>query len=294
MPSRADNLLAVALALLLHVLGLWLVWLGRDWEREEDLQAAGPVIAASLQFSDADVKAAQAAIAQAKATPVRAPDPPRPVTPPPELQPKPQAPLERPDDVDQEAIVKVAPETSDETEEQRARQRQAQVDLTEDIERQRQAEAREKLREQLEAIRQEREQARERTRMEEQRLAQLADRRPATPQPGPARTPTPPAGNGGTDAGLLARYLAAINATAQGNWNHDLAPELVACKVQFRQYVGGDVYDVQFIDCPYDAIGRDSIDRALRKTPMPYAGFESVFRKEVGITFCYPIEACTR
>ena len=49
---------------------------------------------------------------------------------------------------------------------------------------------------------------------------------------------------------------------------------------------------VEFIDCPYDEQGREFVDRALRKDPMPYQGFETVFMPRVELTFCYPKEEC--
>ena len=303
MPTRADQFLAVTLALLLHAFALLAFWLGRDWEPDAEPAAAGPVISATLQFTAADVRAAQAAVAAAKAARPPEPTPPPPPQPretprpqeavePPQMQP--QAPLERPDTVDQEEITRVAPLPSDAIEEQRRREMQKQVDLTEELERQRDAENRERLREQYEAIRREREEATRLTRMEEQRLAQLADRQAASPQPAPAAPATPPSGSRGTDAGLIARYKAAMHATANDNWNRGLAPELVACHVRFQQIPGGEVINVEFIDCPYDAQGRESVERALRKTPMPYSGFEPVFMPKVILTFCYPEEACIR
>jgi colicin import membrane protein len=74
--------------------------------------------------------------------------------------------------------------------------------------------------------------------------------------------------------------------------NTGLAPELVRCNVRFQQIPGGDVINVEFIDCPYDAQGRESVERALLKTPMPYSGFEPVFTSKVTLTFCHPEEAC--
>ena len=104
----------------------------------------------------------------------------------------------------------------------------------------------------------------------------------------------PPPGNRGIDDGLLARYKAAMLQTADQNWNHVSAPELTYCKVRFTQIPGGEVINVEFINCPYDAQGKEFVDRALRKTPMPYSGFESVFLRSVELTFCYPREECTR
>ena len=281
MQSNEDIPLALVGTIVLHaaVLVALLIagWIppARDW------RAPGPPVEATIQFTAADLKAAQAAAAAA-------PPPP----PPEEVQPKPQAPLEDPDEIDQEEVVEVGALPSEETEVQEEQVRQAQVDLTEEIERQREAENRQRLQEQLEAIRREREEAAEQTRMEEQRLAQLADRTPATPKPTPQAPPVRETGRGGTDTGLMARWLAAINATARDNWNTGLAPERVKCEVRFRQVPGGEVINVEFMDCPYDAQGRESVERALLKTPMPYSGFETVFTNRVDLTFCHPEEAC--
>jgi colicin import membrane protein len=278
------------------VLALYAMWLSRDWVTRPQPSAAGPVIEATLQFTAADVAAAQAAMAQARAaTPPPQPiEEPAPQTADEPLQDQPQAPLERPDEVEQDAVSRLAVEPSEETEEQEERNREEQVELTEDIARQQEAENRQRLREQYEAIKREREQAQQQTRMEEQRLAQLADRnKPAPVDPGP-RTgpPTPPAGAAGRDDDLRARYIAALNTTARDNWNTGLAPELVRCRVRFQQIPGGEVINVEFMDCPYDAQGRESVERALRKTPMPYSGFELVFESKVNLTFCHPQEAC--
>jgi colicin import membrane protein len=86
--------------------------------------------------------------------------------------------------------------------------------------------------------------------------------------------------------------MAAMRQTADNNWTHVGAPERVRCKVRFTQLPGGEVIKVEFIDCPYDDQGRDFVDRALRKTPMPYQGFDKVFIRSPEITFCHPIEEC--
>ena len=71
-------------------------------------------------------------------------------------------------------------------------------------------------------------------------------------------------------------------------------PERVPCQVRFTQYAGGEVVNVEFLSCPYDAQARESVERALMKTPMPYAGFETVFQRNVILTMCYPREECER
>ncbi len=131
--------------------------------------------------------------------------------------------------------------------------------------------------------------------MEEQRLQQLAD---ARAKPAPAPQPAAPAvqagGNNGTDTDLKARYSLAMHQTAQANWNRALAPEGVPCKVSFTQIPGGEVIGVKFLSCGFDAQGRESVERALMRSNMPYAGFEPVFSRTVDLMFCYPTEACPR
>lgn len=293
MESRADQVSAFAFALLLHVGLFVLAWLSARWIWPvHDEFAAGEPIQASLVVSAADVRRAQKAI---KASPDPQPQPaPRPQTSEQPVQAKPQAPQDRPDTVDQVAASRSAPPTPDPAlEEQQRRTRQAQIDLTEDIARQQEAENKQRLREQLEAIRREREKAARLTQMEEQRLAQLTDL--AKPAPVVAKpAPPAPAGNRGVDNDLLARYKAAISQTADANWNHTGVPERERCKVRMTMIPGGEVINVDFLDCAFDPDARESVDRALHKAPMPYTGFESVFSqaRQSIIEFCYPREDC--
>lgn len=66
---------------------------------------------------------------------------------------------------------------------------------------------------------------------------------------------------------------------ADQGWNHVGAPALTTCKVRFTQIPGGEVINVEFLECPYGAEGRESVERALKKSPMPYSGFEQVFMR---------------
>jgi colicin import membrane protein len=299
MESRADQVRAFVLALLLHAGAIFLLWLSARWIWPvNDAAAAGEPIQATLMVSAADIRRAQKAIKAAPApAAVIAPQPlpsKLPQTSDTPLQANAQKPQDQPDTVDQAAASKTAPPTPDPAvQEQKERIRQAQVDLTEDIARQREAESRQRLRDQqLEALKREQEQAAKVTRMEEQRLAQLEDLRTAPKAAPAAPTPTAPVGNRGVDDSLLARYKVAMQQAADANWNRTGAPERVRCKVAFTQITGGEVIDVQFLDCPFDEQGRDSVDRALRRNPMPYSGYESVFIRRPTITFCYPQEDC--
>lgn len=299
--NRTEQNTALALTLLLHVGFLALVYLSAQWlPQRSDEAAAGKPVMATLLVSSADVARARAAMAEAQPepTPEAEQKPPQP-----EPEPDPQtseAPLQltaqqrldQPDTVDQEAITRLAQQQAEQQdrEEQERRQRQEQIELTEDIAKAQEAERRQRLREQYEAIRREREKATQKA----QGLQQLADRT-ATPEPRPGPTPASPrTGNEGNDNGLRSRYIAAVNATARANWNTLQAPQLVRCQVRFFQYTGGNVYKVEFQNCPYDPEAREDVERALMKTSMPYAGFEPVFSREFTMTFCYPEEACQR
>jgi colicin import membrane protein len=292
------------MALGLH-LGLVVILLLAGWWQPapQVVSVAGPVVEASLVVSPADVAAAERAMQEApkpaveEAAPPPQPLPaPRPEISPEQVQPAPQEQLPEPDTVDQEAVARLALEQQQarEREEQEARRRQEQIDLTE-REKQAETERRQRLREQLEAVRKEREAAERRTKMEEQRLQQLADRQAApAPRPEPARDAVQAGGNNGVDTDLAAKYALAMHQTAQLNWNRALAPERVPCKVRFTQIPGGEVIDVSFLSCGFDAQARESVERALRRSPMPYTGFEPVFARQIDLTFCYPEEACPR
>ena len=289
MRTPEDNSVAAIGTALLHALALALMLLAGWMPAWQDEAAPGDPVETTIEFTANDLKVAQAAAAAAAK--VAPPVPPAPVPP---QQPKAQAPQDVPDTVDEEKIVEVGEQPSEETQVREERTRQEQVDLTEDIERQKEAENRQReVERQLAEVRRLREEAREVTRMEEQRLRQLADARTETPAPRDATPALVPAGARGNDDGLKARYMAALNATARDNWNTALAPPRVICRVRFRQLPGGDVTeDIEFIDCPYDAQGRESVERALLKTPMPYSGFELVFERIIILNFCYPDEAC--
>lgn len=319
-PDRNDTWVALGYAVLLHIALLAMLVLAGWWQRAPvAVSAAGPVIEAALVITSADVQHSEQALADApKPEPVPEPEPPKPAVeeaaPPPQPLPEPrpqvspeppqvvpQEQLPEPDTRDQERIVRLAEEQAErEKQEQEARRRQEQIDLTE-RKKQEEAEKRQRLlkqqKEQLEAIRREREAAAKATKLAEAKLQQLADRQPtpakATSSPSPAPA-APLSGNNGVDTDLRARYAAAMKQVAHANWNRTLAPEGVPCRVNFVQIPGGEVIDVQFINCPYDAAGRDSVVRALQKSPMPYAGFEPVFERKPTITFCYPQEACPR
>ena len=95
-------------------------------------------------------------------------------------------------------------------------------------------------------------------------------------------------GTNGADSGLVGRYQAAIKNAVTQHW---IQPDTVqsgsSCKVHITQIPGGDVLSVSVdSSCPYDAAGRQSVENAvLAAKPLPYQGFESVFQRDITITF---------
>jgi colicin import membrane protein len=301
MPQSSSDLRAFLLSVGIHVALALVLWLGLVLRLPQtDQPAAGEPVQATLELSKADQQRVKMLLAQASKDEPPAPAPAKPPQPIAEkapqdsetpLQPTPQAPVDLPDPEDQEKIVADAALASEQKRLQDEKRRQEQVELTEDIVRQEQAERRQRLREQQLQIQRELEAAQKRRKLEEQKLQQLADLRSA-PRPTPAPATQAPPGERGVDESLLAKYRADMLRTAEQNWNHIGAPELARCKVRFGQIPGGVITKVEFIDCPYDEQGREFVDRALRKDPMPYQGYEKVFMPRVELTFCYPKEDC--
>jgi colicin import membrane protein len=309
-----DTGIAVGLAVGLHVLVVLLMFLAWLWTpAPEVLSVAGPPI---------EVELVQAAPVRDRERPSAATPPPaapEPVeeeaAPPPqpepepapqdavvEPQPTPQTPQAVPDTLDQDRASRdaVSPEPPA-PREQEERRREEQVDLTErppqttPEERQRlSAQQLENFRKRMAELRQRQEQAANQTRMEEQRDQQLQDlaaRQPPSPQPAASpseATPTPMAGNNGVDTSLRAAYVLAIQNAVERNWRRpETIPAGQRCRIVIVQIPGGEVISAD-VDpsCPYDALGRDSLERAVfAASPLPYAGFESVFERRLGLNF---------
>lgn len=281
------NRQALLFTVALHAGLLGLVWLASVWVLPSREQAAsGEPVQASLSFSAEDLARARKAVAEAAAERPQPKPEPRPQTSLEPLQETAQDWVDQPDDSVQEQVERNAALPSESLREQERKRKQGQVELTEDVKKAEAEESRQRLiRQQLAQVQKER--ARLQAEIEAKKLDALADAK----TPGPAGK-TPPAGQAGATATGTAKYLAAINATARANWNTVQIPQQTRCQVEFTQIRGGEVIDVAFLSCPLDAQGRESIERALYKSPMPYAGFEAVFQRKVTLTFCYPDEVC--
>ncbi|MFZ2752988.1 MAG: cell envelope integrity protein TolA [Lysobacteraceae bacterium] len=309
--NRADTVLAVAFALLLHAVPLLLL-LVASLLRAPPPSAAGEPISADVVDLNALSASMRSALRRepeplAQATPPPEPQPealdeplpeeslPEPLEEtPPEQQLQPQEQLPDPDDIDQQEVKSDSTSSDTAAREQEAKQRQAQVDLTE---RERQQQAEQKARtsmelerqRQLTDIRRQRAEQRRAIDLAQEKIDQIADREARRASAAAANAnASPPPGNRGTEPNLSAAYTKALTDAIRNNWTQpDNVSSLQVCKIMIRQIPGGEVIDAQ-VDpsCPYDEQGRRSVEAAVLKAqPLPYRGFESVFSRNLTINF---------
>ncbi|MEI2456452.1 protein TolA [Lysobacter firmicutimachus] len=308
--TRADTTQAVLLAVLLHGLLVAAILLSMLWRPSEQVSAAGSPLSSELtEFSD--LSAAMQRTLRNRPEPLPQPEPepeeaqplPQPVP-----EPKPQdavAPQQQspqdfipvPDETTQEQVVDTpTPNRAEEQKVQEAKAKQAQVDLTEQ-KRQQEAQQKQRLAEQqqqlenqkkLEEIRRERARLQREQDLSAQKLQQIADARAAKASQAAAASTPANSGNQGVDTGLAARYAAALQAAIVQKWTRpDSIPVGAGCRLNIRQLPGGSVIAVEVVEpCAYDEQGRRSIEAAVLKAqPLPYAGFESVFSRNLNLNF---------
>lgn len=314
--TRADTSRAIGLALLLHALVFLGMFAGLWWTKTQrpPADAAGPVGAELVDAGDLSSAMQQTLanrpepVSEPLPTPVEeetAPLPqplPEPV-PQDEATPQQTAPQEllaNPDDRNQDAVVDLpTPNPAEAAAKlQEAKRRQEQVDLTE---RKRQEEAERKQRlaaqeaerqKQLAEIKRLRALAARDAKVAQSQLERIADARASGAAEAAARSDAGASGarvgGGGVDQGLLAQYIAALQAAINDKWTRpESVPVGAPCRLVIRQLPGGNVMDVQVASpCAYDEAGQESIKRAVLKAdPLPYAGFEDVFNRNLTINF---------
>ncbi len=276
---------AIAWAVGLHLLLLAVLLVSPyfKWDRERLNAAGSQSMEATLDVSTADARAVERALdfqPPPLPEPVEEPAPEDTVPPPqPIPEPSPQdAPVERqaeaqeripvPDTTEQDEARLDAISQEKARQEQEAKRRQEQIDLTE-RKRQEQAEQQRRLaaqqeedrqkriaaeaqqkaeadKKRLEEIRRQRAQAAREAQLAEQKLRQLADARArqaaASANQSQYGQPAAPAGNGGTDADLRGRYAAAIQEAVLRQWTRpESVPVGTRCRVVITQLPGGEV-----------------------------------------------------
>jgi colicin import membrane protein len=275
----------------LHVGLIVLIYGSSIWVFHTDQKpSSGEPVLATLSFSTDDLAKAKQSLRKAElAAQDMTPPEPSPQT---GLVPQQQTAQEwvdNPDQINQEKIVNNALQPSEKQHEQSLKQKQTQVELTEVVKKDTAEEHRQRLiKIQIDAVKKERIAVAKQAQLAEQRLDALAAESSAPNK----MLAMPLMGQHGVDDSQRSKYIAAVNATARSNWNTMQIPEQTRCQVEFTQIRPGQVIDVNFLKCPLDSRGRESVERALYKTPMPYAGFEAVFQRKVVLTFCYPNEVC--
>ncbi|MGN7724285.1 cell envelope integrity protein TolA [Luteimonas sp. 22616] len=310
--TRADSTLAVVLAIALHAFLFALMFIGLWWTRDAaPIAAAGsPISAEMVDTSELSTQMRRALAREAEPLPEPEPEPappqkveedavplPQPI-PEPEPQESPvpkqqeaQDFVPEPAPIEQEKVDRNAISAETREREQEEKRRQEQIDLTE---RKKQEEAERKFRlaeqqrdEKLKKIQAERAKAEREAKLAEHKLKQIADVRAKQASDAAASAPPPP-GNNGADAGLSARYAAAIQEAVLRNWTRpENVPQGQRCRIYITQLPGGDVMSAK-VDpsCPYDELGRRSVEAAVLKAkPLPYAGFESVFQRNLILNF---------
>ncbi|MDR0183491.1 TonB C-terminal domain-containing protein [Lysobacter arvi] len=315
--TRADTTQAIIAALLLHVLLFALMFIGLFWTRSSaPVSVAGSPVAAELIDANALSPAMQRTLRdRPKPVEEEIPPPPEPedVAPLPQPLPEPVpqdavAPPQQqaqdfipvPDTENQEAVVETpTPTPAEEKKAQELKRKQEQVDLTEqkrqqEVEQQRRlaAQQEQERQQKLAEIRKKREQAAREANLAEQRLRQIADVRArqaseTSPSSG-SDAAGPPPGNNGVDTGLKARYAAALQEAILAKWTRpETVPVGARCTLVIRQLPGGQVMSAEVSSpCAYDEQGRRSIEAAVLKAqPLPYAGFESVFARNLTLNF---------
>lgn len=297
--TRADTAQAFVYAIALHALLFVLMFIGLWWTRTTTPQQSwGVPVEAEVVDANALSASMRRALKQEavklvppppepQAEPAPEPLPePIPETPPPP-QPLAQEQLPEPEPVDQEEVRADAVSPDTRPREQEAKQRQAQVDLDEQKRQQQEQQRQREIQRQLEQIKAQRALAKRDADQAAQRLQQIADWK-AKQAADAASNAAPPPGNPNADSALLGRYAAALTQAINSNWTRpDNVPLGVRCVIHITQLPGGKVIDAQVdASCPYDALGRRSVEAAVLKAqPLPYAGFESVFRRELKLNF---------
>ena len=281
--TRADTRTALLQALGLHVALFAVMFAGLQWTRSNVAEAAhGEVIEADL----VDPSALSAAMRSAlQREPVQPPPPveqpvvdpePEPL-PEPIVEPEPPPPVPEPAPVEQERVQRDAPSpdvAKVPKEQDEKRKQPEQVDL--DAQKQK---ALAEIRRQRELAAKERTQA-------EMRAQQLADARASqTDAVSPA---SPPRGNPNSRSSNQAAYIVALQDAILRQWTRPESVKLDdVCQVLIRQIPGGEVVSVEITpSCPYDALGRRSVEAAILKaSPLPYAGFEDAFIRDPVLKF---------
>jgi colicin import membrane protein len=279
METTADKVKAVIYAVLVHALCIALALGGMFWwQTGQVVRAAGSPIEAVF----VDLGALRPA--PPRPTPART-EPARPRPQPPQ---PPATDQSARDNVEQQRIDRDAQlRAEQEAREQEEKRRRAEQVLLEEEQKRREEEQKRR-----EEQRREEQQRREREAAEKaEREAREAAEREAAAQ-AQREAEQAQAGSGGQDDSLLAQYGAAITRRVHEQWREPDNTGNIVCTLHIVQVRGGRVLNVSVTNpCNADPAQRRRLENAaLNAQPLPFQGFESVFRSDLIITFCHPKE----
>ncbi len=305
--DRQATLWGVGFAALLHVGLVAFLWLATlscaSWAHaigslglpdswnpvscHKPLDLAGPVIEATLMgpAGAPQPPPKKVSFPKPKAPPPKAePDRPKPRPVPVKTLPPPP---KHPDTTDQQKTVVLASDKADPArreQQQRERQRMSEMDAQSnaDID---------KIFKQIDATGQQSNRADRAA----QKLAQQDDLKNSQAVPTTApRADQATSGGGGKDDSLEAQYKAALTSKMNMSWHRPAEVQSVTCNLRVIQIPGGTVISATTESpCNADPQTRQTIvDAALRASPLPYKGYEKVFKRRVDVQICYPDEVC--
>lgn len=250
---------------------------------ERPIQLVGPIIDATLVGPVGAPPPRHSKRAQPTNPPPQQRDLPKPELPRPApvkvLPPPPQ----HPDIKDQEKVAEIAPEKADEQKAQEEKDKQRMAELS------REQEA-DRILKELDKVKAQSAATQKQIKLAQQKAQQLADLKDAPDNPD-ANDSVPPAkqamtGQNGKDNDA---YIAALQNAITPNWlRPDNIPEGATCMVEIIQIPGGQVLSAKVVpaQCQMDAAGQHSVEVAvLRSSPLPYAGFEKEFSRDITFNF---------
>ena len=97
-------------------------------------------------------------------------------------------------------------------------------------------------------------------------------------------------GKAGQEPSLLNHYISAIQADVTRQWARPAGtPAGLKCQIKVNQIPGGGVINVTIgSPCNANTVVKNSIINAVKKAdPLPYAGFESVFDRQINFNFTF-------
>lgn len=196
-------------------------------------------------------------------------------------------PPKQPDVKDQEKVVALAEQKAEEAKREQERREKERMS---ELEAQQEQARIDEIFKQLDAAKQQRQKVDKQTRLEQQKLAQLKDLKDSTASPASDVPPAEQArtGNAGENDDLTTQYVAAIQSAVTQAWlRPDNIPPGVVCPIDIVQIPGGQVISAEVQPgCPFDDAARRSVENAvMRAQPLPYQGFEKVFKRNVTLYF---------